>query len=1193
MFGQTGISYSSLTAGRVVHGFKTVAVYLNDDDKPMGARFVHGATGLTLDLLEIQSVPQAMIGVNTFPVSDRGEPHTQEHLLVAKGNKGRGLGDFELMSLVSDSAFTGNLQTVYHFNTTAGPDTFYLTLEKMLDALIHPDYTQEEVMREVRNFGVATDGSGKELKLVEKGSVYNEMTSTFTNPYTNAYGRLSRLTYGPDHPLGFVAGGTPEGIRVLKPEHIQQFHEENYHLPNMTVIVSHPREMQLETVLAKIDAMLLRLEPATPKRHFKTQDELPAPQAAAAGTVDVVPYPSENEQQPSPIAFGWPAQLNLNPREYTLLNLFLGNLAGDATTNLYKKLIDTRTREVDIGAQGLFAGASSSEGQPVFLWVAEVPPANISQTTITDLRTRITAEIIRIASWKDGSPELLEFNTRIRDRVMEQRRGLAKFVNSPPGFGLRNTGSGWLEQLAEISKTTGFRKSITLKPELAEIERLLDGKQNIWRERIAQWKLASTVPYAVGARPSAALARQQAEQAQARGNAEVALLEKQYGTTDAQETIKKYQANYDAVSARLDALAAHHSSFHFMDNPPLSLDRTLDFHRETLPGGIPMVASTFDNMTSATMGLALRLDEVPDDELVYLSALPDLMRNTGVIIDGHPVSNEEMSGRLRREILALSLNFSANYRTERDELVIAGAGNNIEESRKALAWMKLALFSPNWTPDNLPRIRDVIDQSLADLRTMMQQPEENWVSNVHDAYSRQNNATLLATGSFFTSEHNYQRLRWMFMDSGTPEVQTEVTAFLSELATAGSSADRAGLKSLLAAMQKQEASAAGPAPKDQAAKDQVGKDQSEKKQPAGLKPIFDRFTLLSAKARHVAVEAAKDLDQTLNEVPDDSLANDWAYVVHEIRHDMEITPSMALTRLNAVRQRLLKIGNARMYMVGSQASQQQLKEGVADLVAGLSPEKPSPASRTKQPFISSRLQGRMPAAQNPVYVGLLSPTMQKGVFINAVPTATFADTDREILLRYLAAKLYSGGGAQSVFSRTIAAGFAYSNGVSASTQTGVFRYYAERVPELPQTLKFVIDLVKHAAPDPTLVESAIATVFNNERPAGTYESRGAAMADDFADGVTPEMTKRFFQAILDLRKTPGLSDELFKRVPEVYATILPGFSSHTAPVPGSTYLVIGSPQQLELYQNYLQTAISPDTRLYKIYPRDFWLATSF
>ena len=1167
------VSYNSLAEGQVIHGFKTVAIYLNDADKPMGARFVHGATGLTLDLLEIQSVPQAMIAVNTFPVSDRGEPHTQEHLLIAKGNKGRGLQDFELMSLVVDQAFTGGLQTVYHINTTAGPDTFYLALEKMLDALIHPDYTEEEVRREVCNFGVTGDDSGKGLKLVEKGSVYNEMTSTFTNPYTNAYGQLRRLVYGGNHPIAFVPGGSPEGIRALKPEHIQQFHEANYHLPNMNIIVSHPKAMQLESILAKSDAMLRRLEPHPPKGPFKTKDELPAVQPGAAGTVEVVPYPSQNEQQPSPIVFGWPAQLKLNHQEFTLLRLFVANLAGDATTNLYKKLIDTKTREVNVGAQGLFSSVSPEQGQPVVLWVVDMPSANITEAVMKDMRERITAEIARIASWKDGSPELMEFNGRLRDRIMEQRRDLAKFVNSPPRFGFRNTGSGWLDHLQEVNKTSGVRKSVTLKSELAAIERLLDGKQNFWRERIEQWKLASSVPYAVGARPSADLARRQAAEAQARAEAEVARLEKRYGTTDGQEAIRKYQADYDAVTVQLDALASHHSGYHFIDDPPLTLDSTLDFHQSTLAGGIPVVASTFDNMTSATVGLALRLDEVPDDELVYLSVLPDLLRNTGVIAGGHPMSYEEMSGRIRREILGLNLRFDVNYRTERAELVITGSGNNIEESQRALAWMKLALFSPNWAPENLPRIRDVIDQSLAGLRTVMQQPEESWVMTVHDSFRRQGNGALLATWSFFTSEHNYQRLRWMLMDAATPEARAEAAAFLDQFARAGGEADRAGLNALLAAMQKKAAPSAA--------------------LPAKLKAYLDLSGQLSPAANRIAVEAAKDMEQAVNEVPDDSLANDWAYVAREMRHDLQVTPQVALARLNGLRQRILNTANARMYVVGSQASQQQLQAGIADLVAGLSSEKRSPVANGKLFLVASRMQGRMSDAKDPVYVGLVSPTMQKGVFINTVPTATFDQADREILLQFLAARLYSGGGAHSVFSRTIAAGLAYSNGIGSSSRTGLLRYYAERVPELPQTLKFVIDMLKRAGPDPSLVEYAIATVFADSRPAGSYESRGAAMAADFADGLTPQITERFFRAVLDLRKTPGLADELFKRMPGVYATILPGFEPKGTPVPGSTYLVIGSPQQLDLYQNYLQSTVGPETRLYRIYPRDFWMVTNF
>src|SRR5262249_20149483 len=72
--------FDSLTPGAVVHGFRARAVYLGAEDRPLGARFVHGATGTTLDLLEIESAPQAYIAVNTFPTSDKGEPHTQEHL---------------------------------------------------------------------------------------------------------------------------------------------------------------------------------------------------------------------------------------------------------------------------------------------------------------------------------------------------------------------------------------------------------------------------------------------------------------------------------------------------------------------------------------------------------------------------------------------------------------------------------------------------------------------------------------------------------------------------------------------------------------------------------------------------------------------------------------------------------------------------------------------------------------------------------------------------------------------------------------------------------------------------------------------------------------------------------------------------------------------------------------------------------
>src|SRR4051794_39892130 len=48
---KTATPFDGLTEGKVMHGFRTTAIYLNDFDRPMGARFVHERTGFVLDLL--------------------------------------------------------------------------------------------------------------------------------------------------------------------------------------------------------------------------------------------------------------------------------------------------------------------------------------------------------------------------------------------------------------------------------------------------------------------------------------------------------------------------------------------------------------------------------------------------------------------------------------------------------------------------------------------------------------------------------------------------------------------------------------------------------------------------------------------------------------------------------------------------------------------------------------------------------------------------------------------------------------------------------------------------------------------------------------------------------------------------------------------------------------------------------------
>jgi Zn-dependent M16 (insulinase) family peptidase len=1165
---QKNVSFDSLKEGDVVEGFRAEAVYLNDSDKPFGARLRHARTGFTLDFLEIQSVPQVFAWVNSFPTSDRGEPHTQEHLLLGKGNKGRAHSGLEEMSLAGSNAFTQQWRTCYHFHTAAGPEVFYKLFESQMDAMLHPDYTDEEIRREVSHWGVGDNPADGKLQLEEKGTVYQEMKSYYDLPITLLNRAENQMLFGAGHPLALSSGGWPDAIRAMKAEDIRKFHADNYHLANMGMVASFPKEMPAGDVLRRLDAIFNRLEPTRDERRYTSEADMPAPRPAPAGQIKLVEYPQKNEQQPGLVMFAYPAQLKLDTKEKTLLNLFLSNVAGDATTNLYKLFVDSKTRVMETGAKGVFAFLDDEmvAGNPVYVGLSDVAPSNMTDEKIGVIRQKVLDEMKRVASFADGSAELKEFNERVKSRVIQARRGLSKFVNSPPGFGFRNTDSGWMTHLLDLNRTPGFRKSVTLKPELAAVDELLASDKNAWRDLIARWHLADSVPYAVAAKPSPQVIARGEQEAAARARTQLAEVEKKYGTTDEQEALKRFKVDYDATSAELERLSQQSANMKFLERPPLTLDDQLDYKVTQLAGGVPLVASNFENMTSATAGLALRLEGVPQDRLVYLSAMPQLLTQVGVVKDGKPVPFEQMSEMLRKEVLSLNSYFSTNFRTGRAELVVRGAGNDAAESRRALEWMKTVLTSPDWRAENLARIRDLVDQVLSGMRNRTQSSEENWVNDPANAYWRQDSPLLLSTSSFLTQSHNVHRLRWMLKDAGDAAQREAISDFLSKLS--GAKGSRGELKSLLSSMQ--------------------GKQDAQVS--AGLKSYADDFARLPEGSKQLATEAAKDLDQLLSDIPDESLAADWEYLTKEIRSDLLVPPAQALSELDAVRKSLLKTGGARMFLISSGSTGTALEPGVRDLLSGLETGQVVPAKYDAKPLIVSRVRERLRSDARPVFVGLVNPNTQGGVFLNSAPMATYADADnREALLDYLASRLYGGAGAHAIFIKTWGAGLAYSNGLGGSPSLGRLSYYAERTPELPQTLRFVIEELKKAKPDPGLTEYAIAVAFAQFRSASSYESRGESMAADIADGTPPETVRKFRQGLLSLRGMPNLSDELFKRMNNVYARILPGLGAKASTVEGGVFYVIGPEKQLTAYEQYLKTVEGPDARLYRIYPRDYWI----
>ena len=210
--------------------FRTLAVYVTGEGTRMGGRFSHVQSGFVLDVLRIQSVPGAFTWVNSIPPSDGGEPHTCEHLLLGKGTVGRYVASLEDMSLGESSAFTEQVRTCYHFRATAGTATFFDLFEAKLNAMLHPNYTDEEIRREVCNTGVKIDQTTGKPALEEKGTVYNEMVSSYEKPYGNLYQSLGEMIFGKGHPMSYSAGGIPEAIRKMTPADLRRFQEGTHHL---------------------------------------------------------------------------------------------------------------------------------------------------------------------------------------------------------------------------------------------------------------------------------------------------------------------------------------------------------------------------------------------------------------------------------------------------------------------------------------------------------------------------------------------------------------------------------------------------------------------------------------------------------------------------------------------------------------------------------------------------------------------------------------------------------------------------------------------------------------------------------------------------------------------------------------------------------------------------------------------------
>ncbi|MFC2150128.1 hypothetical protein ACFLQV_01365 [Calditrichota bacterium] len=1145
--------FETLQQNSTVQGFKVNAVYTNKMNVAMGAQFKSEKTGFTIDLLQIESVPQGFIWVKSPPKWDKGEPHTCEHLLLGKGSVGQHVAALEQMTLGSSTAYTSQIYTCYHFNTTAGVEVFYQTFHAKLNALLHPDFTDEEVRREVCHVGVTEESDGS-LWVEEKGTVYTEMVSAFEKPWYYIGDACDKLLYGEGHPLVNNSGGAPWAIRTMTAEDMWDFHGEFHHLHNMGMIASVPTSVDVETYLAEMAETLDAMNDAKPPANLQTgirAYNLSEPVTAEpVGMIKVLDFPADNADDPGQIRFAYPATLDLGNRDLLLLNQFLSALAGGASSRLYGVLVNSQTRQINPGANWINAHVNDILGNPVSFEMG-IDQSFITEEKIKELRILIETELQKIKGFKDGSKELKEFNALVKGHMISQRKRYEQRLNTPPMFGHRRGPAGaWYELMWQLEEERGFRKSLVMSDHFSEIALDLDRDKNIWNAAIDRWHLLDRSAFGVGIKPNPDILKQMETEKTERLQGYVTGFMKKYGTDDEQLALKAYKAEFDAHTAELDALRDAQDLPKFIDNPPLSLDELLDYEVSELSNGVSLVASTFNNMTSATLGLSMSMDVLPKEKLIYIPILPNVMRQIGVVEKGEVVSFDKMETRLREEVLGMNAYFSNGFETGRIELTLRGSGSDQTELMNVIGWMEAVLHSPNLSEDNIPRMIDLIDQSLVGLRNTPKRNEESWVDGPPDSYRFQTSPLYLSANSFMTQAHHLLRLKWRLTKIENGKMEKDINKFLRELAIAGADKPREKLLTVLA-------------------------DPPEMPKHEGAKTV----------ARMVI----DDLEKTLPEIPDETVVEDWKTLQNNLRADLMTEPETVLDEIKECLELLAQADNARMFIISSEADRKASMQRIDEFANLLDNE----SVVVKQyygdtPLVLERTKPRWKTDTRPTYVGLINENTRNGLIHFGATYTTPYDSSREGILNALSGNLFAGGGSHGLFMKTWGAGLAYSNGIRTRGYSGRVRYYAERCPDMAETMRFVVGVVKDGVDDPQLKEYVIALCFGRSRAADRYESRGEAMAADLADGFSPEVIAAYRRAVLEMRDDSQLWDEVQKRQPEVYGKVFVGFGEPLPEVPNGNFFMIGPETQMISMENYINE-VEGDNYILRLYPRDFWV----
>lgn len=1149
--------FRSLAEGDQFSGFAAKCVYLNHKGNPFGARFIH-ETGLPLDILYFSSVPQFSLYFNTLPSGDKGEPHALEHIVLGKGRKGKYFSTLMEMSLGEHTAATYPELTTYQFNTTGGMDDFFRLLESFLEILIAPDFTDEEIQREVYNLGVQPDPVSGLLAMEEKGTVYSEMVASSEKDSSNNWKQLSLMIYGKNHPLSYDSGGHPPEMRKMTPADIRAFHNRNYHIgPNMACIAALPPSECFDVFLKRMAAQIDKVEHSG-LTAAGPAPSLPRPSPEEHGVIKIGSFPSDDMSSPQNVIIAWDSIPGLSMDDSIAISLLLEILGGGDSSYLHKDLVDRASKTILPEAAGISAFMDDPPANIPGFIISGVPRDDITPGKLEIFRGAVLKRVKWLAGLEEGSAALREAAGKGRSILSSRKRGMLKFMDSPPHFGDRNSTVAWHKHLDWLNQTGGFRKDLA---QLSVIESLLSRlarNENIWKEIINSFPF-ETNPFMSAVKPDCPLLEKQKKDKEARLREGEAGLMLKYGLSTPAKALERLRDETLEKDRELEERDKTIPRPEFVKNPPLTLDDTIKTEEIIIARACPAVINDVGDSPFLDLGLHFDINGAVEEDFPWLPLLAASLTGLGVTTrGGEKLGYAEMIDRYRSEIFSLCAGTGSNPGKGRLELSLSASAAGENEIPAALEWLENCLFRGSLSVESISRLKDIITESTRGLRNITHHSEEYWVRDIAAAVVYQDYPAWMSLNSPFTELRLLESLRWVLEDP--------------------SSREAAAADSALVAISK------------------------------SLENKGEKGTILEL-AEKLPPEMAEEFAWNLGHLPVETWREDFASLVNQTRRDLKKDPRDAIIKLKTLQAKLLSKENLRVYMTGNH----EAMRGTIPLLETLINKLPVSETQNTSPLpiltppcpvgkervggnkplradtVFSRVKSRYPLSGKPVHTALVNNGTKSGVFVISSPGGAYSDTSDEAVIQFLASRALSGGGEKSIFMKTWEAGLAYSNGLSSSLAAGKLLYYAERCPDLSETIKFVADTIRETRiDDPFFVKYALANSFNDYRGMEDFSTRGYAMANDLADGIRPEAVRKFKEKLIEMAGRPEILEEVKVRIRTVLGKIIPVVEGKLSDNPGTSDFVIGPDSMLDKYEKYLRQS-GETGPLVKLYPRDFWL----